>query len=234
MLALAVLAVACSSGGRSGLVSPSSTSSVTTVAPTSTKGSVPSTAAAPPTTTAATGAGSPPLGRALDLHAGRSTAFGIGVGDTSPEAVIKALTPVLGPPTRDTGVYATHLPDPEGCFGNQQYRIVRWGNLAYMFRHPDSYVLAGWTLGSTRDLWEPKYEWPEPRPVIEQPAVAATTADGLGIGSPLRTVRKRYAMQPSGPHLAAVGPNPVVSPVTVVSYANGVITGIGSNAPACA
>jgi hypothetical protein len=169
----------------------------------------------------------PPIGRAIDLRAG--TAFGFGVGDASLEAVIKALTPVLGPPTRDTGLYVTHIRDPEHCLGDQQYRILRWGNLAYMFG-PES----GWTLGSTRDLWGPS--WPEPRPVIDQPAIAATTADGIGIGSPFRTVRKRYALQPYGPdpHSAFVGANPVVSPVTAVSDADGVVTGIGSIAQACA
>jgi hypothetical protein len=240
-LVLAFVGVtACSSSkttsGPSATTGPPSTtaqsaSTTTTPVATGTRGSGPSTSGAPPTTNTTTGAVVPPLRRALDLNAG--TAFGFDVGDTSPESVAKALTPVLGPPTRDTGVYVTHIPDPEGCFGNQQNRIVRWGNLAYMFWHPGGYVLSAWTLGSTKDLWAP-LAWPEPRPVIEEPAIAATTADGLGIGSPVRAVRKRYALQPSGPHLALVGANPVVSPVTVVSHADGVVTGIGRAFPVCA
>jgi len=227
-IATATLVAGSCSSTSSNARAPATT---TTAAPTSTKAPEPSTSGVPPTTNAPTGAVVPPLGRALDLNAG--TAFGFDVGGTSPETVIKALTPVLGPPTRDTGVFVTHIPDPEGCFGNQQNRVLRWGNLAYKFWHRGGYVLSAWTLGSTK-TWLYPFEWPEPRPAIEQPAIAATTADGIGIGSPLRVVRNRYALQLNAPHRALVGVNPVVSPVTFVFHTDGVVTGIGRESPACA
>jgi hypothetical protein len=171
----------------------------------------------------------PALRRALDLRAG--TAFGFGVGDTSPDAVLKALTRVLGPPTRDTGVYVTHIPDPEHCFGNQQHRILRWGSLAYAFWHSGKYLLSGWTLGNMNALTS--IDWPEPPPIVERPVIAATTAEGLGVGSPISAVQQRYGLRPNGPHRAFLGANPLVSPVTVVSYAHGLVTGIGRTLTVC-
>jgi hypothetical protein len=149
---------------------PSSTTS------TSTSTSTPS----PPPTT-------PSVDRALDLISG--TAFGIQPGDVLPETVLSTLTPVLGPPTRDTGWYIAELHEGGDCFGNQRHRILRWGNLSFGFHnppeHPERFILWGWALGPDENMREPQ-------PIVDTTPLAATTPDGVGIGTSLEELRAVY------------------------------------------
>jgi hypothetical protein len=106
-----------------------------------------------------------------------------------PEAVLDTLTPVLGPPTRDTGWYLAPLSGTDGdCLGGVRTRILRWGNLSFAFWNPDSgaqFTLWSWALGEAG-------EQKEPQPLVDTPPIAATTADGIGIGTSMAELRARY------------------------------------------
>ena len=164
----------------------------------------------------------PPVSRALDLRAG--TLFGFRPGpNTNPDLVLNALTPVLGPPTRDTGWYVTRsVPVPGGgedCLGHNRQRILRWGSVSYAFWHSNVYVLWSWTLGNSEAAQEGDRR--EPHPIIERPIVKATTVGGLGVGTPVAALRNRLG---DDLHLYDNGQRATASAVQL-SIKHGAVTG---------
>jgi hypothetical protein len=181
----------------------------------------------------------PPLSRALNLTMG--SAFGFTPGQFVDAAlVLRALTPVLGPPTRDTGWYVTPYQPvpgvPEDCLGRNTQRILRWGNLSFAFwrytgagRPP--YMLWSWTIGDTRASGEGDRR--EPHPIVERPAVAATTADGIGVGTPLSVLRSHFgAISVTGDGPAYLRGNDRGSHIDA-TIAHGKVTGIGTTLGFC-
>lgn len=179
----------------------------------------------PPTTTS-----QPSVDGSLDLAKG--TAFGIAPGNgVTPESVLDTLTPVLGPSTRDTGWYITELRSNEDCLGNMRQRILRWGNLSFAFWNPQQspaqFTLWGWALGKTADQREPQ-------PIVDTPTVAATTSDGIGIGTPFVEVQARY-----GTRVQVAADNKTVfmstssNGVVVFSLKDGNVSGIQSRLSFC-
>jgi hypothetical protein len=180
-IAVAVLATAtCSSSAPKAEPAPSTI--------------VPSTASSSTTRVASTTTRPepPPLDRALDLV--RGTAFGFTPGnDIKPQVVLDVVTRVLGPPTRDTGWYTTKSLGPDDCLGHNRQRILRWGSLSFAFWHPQAvqFTLWNWSLGDSSD------DQREPHPIVARPIIAATTADGLGVGTSLTAVQRRYGAKVS-------------------------------------
>jgi hypothetical protein len=108
---------------------------------------------------------------------------------------------------------------------------VRWGNLSFAFWNSTvpgtvRFTLWSWALGDTADQREP-------HPVINQPIIAATTADGIGIGTALTTLRGRYgsrlvlADDRRSALLHASGAS------VIVSLAHDIVTGIQSRLAFC-
>jgi hypothetical protein len=168
----------------------------------------------------------PPPSRALDLQAG--TLFGFKPGpDTDPDAVRAALEPILGPPTRDTGWYTTQSSGPEDCLGHLRARVLRWGNVSYAFWHSNVDVLWSWTLGDSKASGDGDRK--EPLPIVEEPVVKATTADGLGVGTPIAVLQRqlgdRLQMLDNGQGATIPG--------GAISLANGVVTGYAGRLSFC-
>ena len=169
----------------------------------------------------------PPPSRALDLRTGTLFGFGPGFG-TSPDLVRKALTPILGTPTRDTGWYETNSSGPDDCIGHIQARVLRWGSVSYAFWHSNTDVLWSWTLGNSKAAG--RGDRHEPLPIVEQPAVHATTADGIGVGTPIGELQRRLGKRiqlfdnKRGATLAAG---------VTVSIENGVVTGYAGSLAFC-
>jgi hypothetical protein len=175
-VALGLLVTACDSAPShsQAIVQPSPTSAptVTDHATTSTSSAVPSP------------------DQAIDLESG--SIFGFRPGpDVGPDRVREALTPVLGPPTRDTGWYVTpSVAGSEGdCSGQQSQRIVRWGSLSFAFRRSNTEILWSWALGDTNAAIGDQRE---PQPIVQQPVINATTAEGIGVGTPVDELERRF------------------------------------------
>jgi hypothetical protein len=169
----------------------------------------------------------PPLSRALDLQVG--TLFGFKPGpDTGPDAVRAALEPILGPPTRDTGWYETTSTGPEDCLGDKRARVVRWGNVSYAFWHSNVDVLWSWTLGDSKASGDGDRK--EPPPIVEQPAVHATTPDGFGVGTPIAVLQRELGdgVQMYDNRQEALLPGGVM-----VSLARGLVTGFAGRLSFC-
>jgi hypothetical protein len=174
----------------------------------------------------------PPLARAIDLRAG--TAFGVGPGPgTNPDVVLATLTPALGAPTRDTGWYVTPSRAAD-CLGGQRQRILRWGSLSYAFWHSNTDVLWSWTLGDSNATGDGDRR--EPHPIVESPVIAATTADGIGVGTRLAVLQARFdsrvTVAPDRRSASLPVPNGNGS-VVLVSLDHGVVTGIGGRLAFC-
>jgi hypothetical protein len=175
-----------------------------------------------------------PTRGALDLENG--TLFGFKPGPLTPATVLAALTPELGPPTRDTGWYVTKSNNPDDCIGGQTQRILRWGNVSYAFwrvSDPTQYVLWSWTLGDSRAAdWGDRHE---PLPIVEQPVINATTAAGLGVGTSTDTLRSVFGSRfviPSDGSSAQIF-RPDQNPTAYVRLVNGKATGIAGVLPFC-
>ena len=169
----------------------------------------------------------PPPSRALDLHAGTLFGYRPGPG-TNPDAVRSALTPILGPPTRDTGWYETKSAGPEDCLGHLKARVLRWGNVSYAFWHSNTDVLWSWTLGDSKAAG--RGDRKEPLPIVEQPVVHATTADGLGIGTSITALQHIFGNRVQ---LFDNGQGAFLPAQVSVSLAQGVVTGYAGTLSFC-
>jgi hypothetical protein len=169
----------------------------------------------------------PPPSRALDLKAG--TLFGFKPGPyTDPDAVRGALEPILGPPTRDTGWYETTSAGPEDCLGHKQARVLRWGNVSYAFWHSNVDVLWSWTLGDSRAAG--RGDRKEPVPIVELPAVHATTSDGLGVGTPIAALQRAFGDRVQ---MFDNGRGAFLPAQITISLARGLVTGYAGTLSFC-
>jgi hypothetical protein len=170
----------------------------------------------------------PPPGRALDLRAGTLFGFKPGPG-TDPDGVRNALESILGPPTRDTGWYETTSSGPEDCLGHARQRILRWGSVSYaFFGSSDVYALWSWTLGDSNAAgWGDRKE---PPPIVEEPVVRATTADGLGIGTSIAVLQRDLGDRVQ---LFDNGQGSNLPAQITVSLAHGLVTGYAGTLSFC-
>lgn len=109
--------------------------------------------------------------------------------------MVAALKPLLGPPKRDTGWYETATLNTDDCLGGNQQRVLRWGSLSYAFwktvvNGKQQYTLWSWVVGDINASgWGDRRE---PLPIVLQPVIAATTADGDGVGTKLAVLQQRF------------------------------------------
>jgi hypothetical protein len=169
----------------------------------------------------------PPPSRALDLGAGTLFGFKPGPG-TDPDGVRTALEPILGPPTRDTGWYQTTSNGPEDCLGHLQARVLRWGNVSYAFWHSNTDVLWSWTLGDSKASGDGDRK--EPLPIVEEPVVKATTADGFGVGTPIAVLQRELG---DGVQVYDNGTGANLPAQITLSVAHGLVTGYAGRLSFC-
>jgi hypothetical protein len=163
-------------------VAPTVTS---TVAPTVTSTVASTVTAAPPASA---------LDGAIDIANGSAFGFAPGNG-VDPEAVRGAVSGVLGAPTHDTGWYMTQPLGSHDCLSGTEQRILRWGSLSYAFwkepgSGPTHFTMWNWTLGDPAA--EGDGDQREPQPIVRLPVIAATTADGIGVGTEFSVVQAKY------------------------------------------
>jgi hypothetical protein len=141
-----------------------------------------------------------------------------------PNDVAKALTPILGAPTRDTGWYTTRrFVNPDGsddCLGGRVQRILRWGNVSLAFFGESQKVLWSWTVGD--ESGEGDGDRREPHPIVEVPVFKATTEGGIGVGTPVAVLQRQFGAAFS---IDDTGRGGMLRGVTL-SLANGAVTGI--------
>jgi hypothetical protein len=177
-------------------------------------------------------------GAALDFRA--QTLFGFGIGYVSLDQVVNVISAQLGPVTSDTGWLPEVPAGPEDdCSSSAPTRILSWGDLTITVSQRDQPGPSA-ALSEYLELWyvgDPTVSNVLGRSIPGAPT-GLHTADGIGIGSTMKSVNAAYGaeFQYEEGNIAqtSIGHINEANAVAIALLAvDGQITGIGIQIIAC-